>query len=162
MKIAIISDTHDHLENLKKFINYVKKEKISAVISCGDICHFQTFKYLSLETGVPIYLSLGNGDFEDEFLDNDLKNARVFPSLGEIALDKIKIGFSHYKKNLKFLKSKNDFFFYGHTHQPWIEEISGLIVANPGNLSNQRYQATFATLETTTKKLELKILDLHA
>lgn len=162
MKIAIISDIHDHLLNLNRFMAFAKKEGIALIILCGDICHLATLQHLFDETRLPVYISLGNGDFEKEYQDIKNEKIKVFDSLGEITIDNLNIGFSHFKKNLALSKKKNDFFFYGHTHQPWIEEINGVIVANPGNLSDQRYQATFALLETKTKKLELKILALHA
>ena len=44
MKIAIISDTHDNLANLKKAIDWIKKEKIKIVIHCGDIFKPETIK----------------------------------------------------------------------------------------------------------------------
>ncbi len=38
MKVAIISDTHDHIENTEKAIKIFKQEKISSIIHCGNFC----------------------------------------------------------------------------------------------------------------------------
>ena len=44
MKIAIISDTHDNIANLKKAAEFIKKEKIKTIILCGDIFKSETIK----------------------------------------------------------------------------------------------------------------------
>ena len=58
---------------------------------------------------------------------------------------------SNPKKDLNFI-------FYGHTHKPALEKSLSTIIANPGNIASIHYPASFAILNTTTKKLELKIL----
>ena len=36
MKIAVVSDSHDNLEKIEKFVNLVNEENVSLVINCGD------------------------------------------------------------------------------------------------------------------------------
>jgi len=72
------------------------------------------------------------------------------------------IGFCHEPKNikkvLKLTPTTPDFIFYGHTHKPWLGHDGETIIANPGNVSGTFHQATFAVLDTTAKKLDLKII----
>ena len=42
MKIAIVSDTHNNWPNFKKAIDWIKKEKISLILHCGDISSQET------------------------------------------------------------------------------------------------------------------------
>jgi len=65
MKIAIISDTHDNLENLKKFLDFAKKEKIDVLIHCGDVTNGETLKEIEEKFEGRIYLALGNADIKD-------------------------------------------------------------------------------------------------
>lgn len=155
MKIAIISDSHDNSTNISKFLDIIKKKKIQAIIHCGDVTRRESFDLIKNNFKGRIYLSLGNGDFRKDYL--DIKN--VWQDSGSAIIDSVRIGFSHYKK---LFSPKFDFFFYGHSHKPWLEEVDTCILANPGNLADMRYPATFAILDTKTRNLKLEILNKKA
>jgi len=157
MKIAIISDTHDNLENLKKFFKFSKKEKAEILIHCGDVCDGETLKKIE-ENFKEIYLSLGNAEIVDSLF-KSVKKTKIFEKEGKVEMGNLKIGFCHIFK----IKERNlndfDFYFFGHTHRPFLKKEGNCYLANPGNLAGLSYKATFAILDTATKKLELKILE---
>jgi putative phosphoesterase len=157
MKIAIISDTHDNLENLKKFFEFSKKEKIEILIHCGDVCNGETLKEIE-KNFEKIYLCFGNADIKESLL-KEAKKTKIFEKEGKIKIENLKIGFCHefdYKnKNLENF----DFYFFGHSHWPFLKKEKNCYLANPGNLAGLFYRATFAILDTKTKNLELKILE---
>jgi putative phosphoesterase len=157
MKIAIISDTHDNLENLKKFFEFVKKEGVEILVHCGDVCNGETLKEIE-RNFKEIYLCLGNADIKESLL-KEAKRTRIFEKEGKIEINGLKIGFCHMfnvkEKNLKGF----DFYFFGHTHWPFLKKEDDCYLANPGNLAGLFYKATFAILDTKSKKLELKILE---
>jgi putative phosphoesterase len=157
MKIAIISDTHDNLENLKKFFDFAKKKKIKILIHCGDVCNGETLKEIE-KNFEQIYLCLGNADIKESLL-KEVKKTKIFEKEGKIEVSRLKIGFCH----MFNLKEKNlegfDFYFFGHSHWPFLKKEGNCCLANPGNLAGLFYKATFAILDTKTKKLELKILE---
>jgi putative phosphoesterase len=157
MKVAIISDTHDNLENLKKFFEFAKKEKMKILIHCGDVCKGDTLKEIEKNFD-QIYLSLGNAEILDSLF-KSAKKTKIFEKEGKIEIENLKIGFCHAFK----LKDKNlnnfDFYFFGHTHWPFLKKEGNCYLANPGNLAGLYYKATFAVLDTKTKKLKLKILE---
>jgi len=157
MKVAIISDTHDNLENLKRFFEFAKKKKIETLIHCGDVCNGQTLKEIE-KNFAKIYLCLGNADVRDSLL-KEAKKTEIFENEGKIEIEGLKIGFCH----MFNFKEKNlndfDFYFFGHSHWPFLKREKECFLANPGNLAGLFYKATFAILETETKKLELKILE---
>ncbi|HOX29793.1 MAG TPA: YfcE family phosphodiesterase [Candidatus Paceibacterota bacterium] len=163
MKIGIISDSHDNLATLKKFTDYCIRENIKTVIHCGDVAEQGTLKTLAENLDAEILLCLGNADHDHRLAQTaDKTNGiRIFRSLGTAEIGGLKIGFVHYRETaLKFLGNERfDFIFYGHTHKPWMENVNGCVLANPGNLAGLLYKATFATLETATRKLNLKIVD---
>lgn len=70
MKIAIISDIHDNLANLKKAMDLIKKEKIKIIIHCGDIITLQTLKGTFQEFEGKIHIVFGNADKEHFDIEN--------------------------------------------------------------------------------------------
>lgn len=162
MKAAIFSDLHDHLDNLKKFLNWTKENKVTKLIFCGDLCRLEILTHLASNFPGEIFLVGGNADL---FLPKDTK---VFKNIIydehklEFKLDQQKILITHKPSDLKkYLNEDNsyDFAFHGHTHKPWMTKENGIIIANPGTLgSSSGPVSSFAILETDTGYLELKLL----
>lgn len=151
MRFAIISDTHDNLANLKKVIDFFNKEKIEIVLHCGDICNQDTINEAVKNFKGQIHFVRGNGDY-------DLEDV---PETMELELGSKKIFFNHYPDVAREAaeSGKYDLVFYGHTHKPWEEKIGNCRLVNPGEVAGQRFKPTFATYDTETDKLELKILE---
>jgi hypothetical protein len=165
MRIAIISDTHDNLTALKKALNWINQNDIGQIIHCGDIASFETLKELSKLYVGKIQFVFGNMD-DDYSLSENLKNhspanITAHRKIGTIDVDGKKIAFTHFPRLAEDLakSEKYDIVFYGHTHKPWEEKIGNTRLINPGNLTGQFYKSSFATYDTATDQLELKILD---
>jgi uncharacterized protein len=161
MKFLIISDIHDNLVNLKKSIFWGKNEKVENAICCGDVVNAETLKYLS-ENFKIIYLVRGNLEIYDESEIKKYKNINYLNRFGVFEVDGRAIGACHepwFIKNVLEIK-KCEVIFYGHTHEPWIEEKDGITMANPGTLGGVFNKASFAIFDGETGKLELKILEL--
>jgi putative phosphoesterase len=157
MKIAIISDTHDNLENLKKFFEFAKKGGVEILIHCGDVCNGKTLKEIE-KNFEKIYLSLGNADIKDSLL-KEAKKTKIFEGEGKIKIGKLKIGFCHMFNSKERNLEGFDFYFFGHSHWPFFKKERNCYLANPGNLAGLFYKATFAILDTKSKNLKLKILE---
>src|SRR3972149_3842906 len=131
MKIAIISDTHDNLQNLRVFFDFAKKENIEAIIHCGDTAHSETLDEILNNFSGSVFLSFGNMDFREEF--SNFKNnerLKIFEEFGQTELDGLKIGFFHFPELAMENAKKYDFVFYGHTHKPWLEKTKSYFLAN--------------------------------
>jgi len=158
--LAIISDIHDNLPNLKKALSYCKNNNITTLACCGDISDGETLEYLAKNFPHTIYVTLGNMEI---FTDQDLKKYPNIISFGkEGGAFKYKnknIGICHEPRKIDNLAKKDnpDIIFYGHTHIPWEEKREVEIgdnkekkifhIVNPGNVSNTRHQPTFATYD---------------
>ena len=165
MKIAIISDTHDNLANLKKAISFIEKEKIKVLIHCGDIFKPETLKEGLKEFQGKIYIIFSKADADFSTIpENSFKNlpeSKAWEELGQIKLGKKKIAFCHFPEIGRDLANsqKYDLVFYGHTHKPWEEKIGKTRLVNPGNIAGLFFRPSFAIYDTKTDKLELKILN---
>lgn len=65
MKIAIISDTHDNLATVGKFLAYISKNPAETIIHCGDIAEGDTLKHLADNFNGKILAVLGNMDYKE-------------------------------------------------------------------------------------------------
>lgn len=165
MLIAIISDIHDNLANLKKILSWANANQTEQLFVLGDICAPATLKQV-LAPGFHGKIRIAYGNVADR--ENEIKVAQNFPHIihyGDLAEFKIngqKIALTHYPDLAKKLAqtAKYDFIFYGHNHQPWLEHLGKTTIANPGTLAGMFSKATFAVWDTATNKLELKILEL--
>lgn len=161
MNIAIISDTHDNLPNLKKVLDYCQKNEIEKIIHCGDLATLETLDFLNDNFAGEIFFTFGNMD--DGHVANDLQNktqhkhTQIFPDFGHLEIADKHVAFVHYPEVAKQLceTGKYNFVFHGHTHKPWTEVINNCTLLNPGNVANQYYPPTFAVWDTSANKFEL-------
>ncbi len=139
MKIGVISDTHDQVENILKAVDILNTEKVELVIHCGDwVAPFTLAFYKNLKA--PIKGVFGNND-GDRFLHPD--RARKFGIAIEyeervlsLTLDERKIFVYHgdYGEVTQalLLCGKYDAVFHGHTHQRVNEYVGKTLSLNPG------------------------------
>lgn len=136
MILGVISDTHDHLMRINVAVVMFNREKVGAVIHCGDfVAPFSIKLFMKLDC--PFYGIFGNNDGEREGL---LKMARSFhgelhnpPHIYEISGKKILVSHSPMdSKSLSNYPFIPDFILFGHTHKPESTDVSGIPAINPG------------------------------
>ncbi|MFA4941111.1 MAG: YfcE family phosphodiesterase [Patescibacteria group bacterium] len=161
MLVAIISDVHDNLPNLKKCLGWCEKNKIDRLICCGDLANAETLFYLAENFKKPIYLVSGNADSYSEKETKKFKNINYFGEIGEFKLEGKNIGICHWPYLIdKLLENKDcEIIFYGHTHKPWLAEKDEIKKINPGEMSGMWSISTFAVWDTENNNLELKLLE---
>lgn len=156
MKIGVISDTHDNLDNTKLVVEKLKQEKVGALIHCGDIIAPFVIPILA-ELKVPVYVTLGNNEGELILMSeivNKNENVKLMRPMGEVELSGKKIAFTHYPEfgtALAFTK-KYDLVCHGHTHTTRNEVIEGTLVINPGEITNLKGKPSYAIYDTETNK----------
>jgi len=162
MKIAIISDIHNNTVNLERCLNWCNREKIEAIICCGDVDNADTIDFLAKHFKGLINLLMGNVDNYDEAIINNYHNIKFYDRKGgKLLINGKRVGFCHEPYHIKHLfhQAKFDLVFYGHTHKPWESEENGVRLINPGTLGGVFYMASFAVWDSIEDKLELKILE---
>ena len=158
MKIGVISDTHDNLENIKKAINILKEKDITHLIHLGDYCSPFSIPLLEIEK---VYAIFGNNDGEKLFLQKKANESGFVIDRGPKAIniaDK-KIAIMHEPYELEAFRKSGiyDIILHGHTHEYYIKENP--LTVNPGELCGYlSKKATFAIIDL--EKLECEIIEL--
>jgi uncharacterized protein len=140
MRLGIISDTHDDVENVRAAIDIFNQKEVETVIHAGDYIFPGIVKEFS-RLNAKLVGVLGNNDGEKghllkTFLDvgGDLKG-----ELGELQIEGLKIGIYHGTsdviKDLLVSSGKYNIFVCGHTHK-----------MEPSGISNGKYQNNGSTL----------------
>ncbi len=157
MLIGIISDTHDHIENLQRALALLKEKKVGAIIHCGDFC--APFMIDELDSiGIPAYCVFGNID--DKFLTtrkaDASKNVKLYGDIAELELGGKKIAVNHYPLIGESLAStgKYDLVCCGHTHKKDLRKIGDALLLNPGKLMGRFGEISVALYDTETGEAE--------
>jgi putative phosphoesterase len=170
MLLAVISDSHDHKDNILKAVSIINEKNVEALIHCGDyVSPFVKLWFNNLTESIKnnFYGVWGNNDGERIYLKENLGQILDFPQNGNehiLELGGKRIYTSHMprKETITALSNSGDFdiILTGHTHQFVNERLeNGVLVINPGELCGYLTgKATFAIIDT--EKMESEIIHL--
>lgn len=170
MKIAVISDTHDHKDNILRAVSIMNKREVEALIHCGDyVSPFvkRWFDNLNDEIKDNFYGVFGNNDGERLFLKKNLGQICKFPQnanelIIELAGKKIFISHMPTQKTIDALATSGKFniILTGHTHSLESRKYdNNVLVINPGEVCGYLTgKSTFAIVDT--EKMETEIIEL--
>ena len=168
MKLAVISDTHDHRDNILKAVSIMNERNVDALIHCGDyIAPFvkRWFNGLNDRIKENFYGVYGNNDGEKLFLKQNLGKICNLVGLEIIKeFDGKKIFAAHMPtpETIDALANSGKFniVLTGHTHAVVNKKYdNGVLVVNPGEACGYLSdKATFAIIDTD--KMEAEIIEL--
>ncbi len=151
-RIGVMSDTHDHLDNVRKAVALFNRLKPDLVVHCGDI----VAQFVLKEIGglrMPVSGVYGNCDGDRAALRERAEEFGLALHDGPYGFDLggKRIVVSH--QPLKPLPDC-DFYLHGHTHK-LRHEGTGPAVVNPGEACGWLSgRATVAMLDTDTAEVE--------
>ncbi len=159
MKIAILSDSHDNIPNLRDAVDYCNKIGAIILIHCGDLISPFMLDELARFSGA-VHLVYGN-NVGDQHLISQSCGTR-FPSitqhgtLGAVEAGGLRIAFTHYPELARGLLVKGcfDVVCCGHNHRYLVESSDGSLLINPGELLGKDAQPTFSVLDSASRKVE--------
>jgi len=165
MKVAVLSDIHDHVLNLDKTIKQIKANtNVKAVIFCGDMVAPFTARIL-FATGLPTYLCLGNNDEDHIGLYKQSQGNftwfHLSQEFGTVELSGRKIAFCHYPRLAELLTKSGEYdaVFHGHTHMARNETRGKTTLINPGPVcgitAGKLAPASYALYDTNTNLGEI-------
>lgn len=150
MKLGIVSDSHDHIENLRRAIEALRQAGASVLIHCGDFCAPFMIKELAAFEG-EVHCVFGNTD--DRFLSTriaDASGVHLHGDVAEIELGGKRIAVHHFPLLAEGLASmgRYDAVFYGHDHQAAQRRIGETLLANPGEVMGKGGRITAGLYDT--------------
>ena len=163
MKIGIMSDSHDNIQNIKKAIQIFKENNVKVIMHAGDLVSpfciplFADFKNR-------FYLCSGNNLGDVPYTKEKIEDIGIFfDELGEIELGGKKFVLYHGTNEIitkALLRSQEyDYVIIGHTHHKETLQEGKTILINPGETFGDLYgEATIAILNT--KSNEVTFYDL--
>lgn len=158
--LAVLSDVHDNLANLKKALNYIQNNKLDYLICLGDLQSLDAWQELDKLT-IPIFAVKGNADNTLDL--TKFTHLKVWQGFGEIELSGKKILFSHYPEVIKKIIEQKPRYYslalHGHTHKPWEEDCQNTKILNPGNIANVYYSPSFAIINLDNLQSQLILLN---
>jgi len=157
MKIGIISDSHDHVENIQKSAQAFKERRVDLVIHLGDYVNpnsVRAFEGLKL-TGI-----FGNNDGDKPRLINAFNDigGEIKGDFHEFEADGLRIACYHgtewQLKNSLIECGTYDVVMCGHTHECVNKKSGNTLVLNPGTSHGFRGKATIMIFDTLTRETE--------
>lgn len=157
MKIGIISDTHDRIQETKKVMEKITEKGCKTLIHCGDFCAPFIVEELANFKG-KVHCCFGNTD--DRFFSTKIaieNGIDLQGDIGEIEIDNKKIAFVHFPQIAEafVLTKKYDIVFHGHTHESRKEKINNTWLVNPGEIMGYKGPPTYAIYDTKTNEVEI-------
>lgn len=156
MIVGIISDTHDHLDNLRKALEVFNKYNVGHIIHAGDFCSPFTWRVIRDFRGGFTGI-FGNNDGERVLLKR-LYQDRIYTQPYKFTLQDKNIVVMHEPDVVEELAKSRSFHIvvYGHTHEPVIKVIDDTLIINPGEAAGWLYgRATVGIVDLKDMKAEI-------
>ncbi len=138
MKIAVMSDTHDHIRNVERAIDALNALGVAALFHCGDLCSPFVIDRLARFKG-PVHVVFGNNEGDRYTIDNVSKkfpNVTLHGEVGFVETENGEVAFTHRPEFARGLACTQKYaaVFYGHTHRGKTEKVGGTWLVNPGEI----------------------------
>jgi hypothetical protein len=159
MKIAILSDSHDNIPNLRAAVDYCNRIGVSLLIHCGDLISPFMLDEVAGFAGA-VHLVYGN-NVGDQHLISQSCGTR-YPSishhgvLGAVEAGGLRVAFTHYPELARGLLARGafDVVCCGHNHRYLVESCDESLFINPGELLGKDAQPSFSVLDCVSRLVE--------
>jgi len=161
MKIGIISDSHDHIENIKKGVQIFKDREVDFIIHLGDYVNPASVKAFK---GAKLIGIFGNNDGDKFRLINAFQdiNGEIKGDFCELEVDSLKIACYHgtepQLKDALIECGSYDVIAYGHTHECENKMVGNTLILNPGTAHGFWDKATILIFDTLTREADFIVL----
>ena len=147
MKVLIISDSHGRAKRLNEIVDRVKADH---VIHCGDFCTGR-----SELPSVPLTVVRGNCDWEEVSEEEIFEADSLCFFVAHGHLYRVKESLLPIKYRAQ--EAGAQIACFGHSHFPVCEKEDGVLLINPGSITQPRgfTVPTYAVLETKDGKIKV-------
>jgi len=159
VRIAVLSDTHDHIANVRAAVDYCNNNGAGMMIHCGDLISPFILKELA-RFRAEVHLVYGNNVGDLHLVSQHC--SQKYPTLthhgfiGNIEVAGLKIAFHHYPEVAVPLAQQGiyDVVCCGHNHIQMVEKIGKTLLINPGDLLGKDIRPRFCILDTESMEVE--------
>ncbi len=169
MKLAILSDIHDNIWNLRAALGYIRGASVDALICCGDLCSPFIIGLLANGFSGPIHAVAGNneGDWRQIMVNaarankerDEAAQITIHGQFFEREFGDKRVAVNHYPEIAlaSAAAGQHDLVCFGHNHQYEIRHFQKTLALNPGTLMGYNplkagdvkdVEATFAVYDT--------------
>ncbi|MBN2071805.1 MAG: YfcE family phosphodiesterase [Candidatus Krumholzibacteriota bacterium] len=158
MKLTVVSDSHDHIQNLDRAMEMASQIYTSQLLHCGDLCSPFMVEHLARFRG-DVHLVFGNNDGDRltiARLAEKYPNVNIYGESGILRTGPATIAWTHLPEFGAGLAATGDFdaVFSGHTHRRKSVKAGKTWHINPGELMGLREAPGFATFDLETFEVE--------
>jgi putative phosphoesterase len=140
MKIAIISDIHDHRKKLQKALSQL--QEADKLICCGDLC--SPFIVRDLGSGFlkTIHIVFGNNDgdlFRIAKTADEFEHVHLHGEVADLVLDGKHFAVTHFDNIGRMLATSDEYdvVCYGHNHKYEVAFEGKTLKINPGEIMGE-------------------------
>ncbi|RUM88476.1 MAG: metallophosphoesterase [Thermodesulfatator sp.] len=164
MKLAILSDSHDHIPHLREALHKAYEAGAELLFHCGDLISPFMVPVLAEFPG-PVHFIQGNNRGDPFLLERQVARFANVHFHGEYAFIEVaglSVAMVHYPDLARGLAATGDHHLVlcGHTHVYKVLRVRDCLVINPGEILGKEGPPTFALYDTQTgevKRIELPV-----
>ena len=167
MKIGVVSDSHGHVENLRRAFKAMSEAGVEVIVHLGD--DYDDVKALAGQPG-PSIIQVP-GVFSTYYQEPGIPNRLIEEWEGmRVLLTHTPEAHKHDLPNdltpeEEVARGEVQMVLSGHSHIPAVKDEGGVIWVNPGHLKDddkKGYPPTYALLEIADRQVRVRIIDLFA
>ncbi len=158
MKLAVLSDSHDHIPHLKEALKRAREAGAEILFHCGDLISPFMVPVIAEFPG-PVHLILGNNRGDPHLLEKQVARFENVYFHGEFAFLEVaglSIAMVHYPELARGFAATGDYdlVLCGHTHVYKVLKVGRALVINPGEILGKEGPPTFALYDTERQQVE--------
>jgi putative phosphoesterase len=162
-KIAILSDSHDHLHHLRPVLQDVCEQGVKTLLHCGDLC--APFVVAELANGFdgPIHIVEGNNDGDGRLIRHVAQGHSQITLHGvyaELEVAGAKLAMIHYPEPARRIAQSGAFRLvaYGHDHKAYQEKAEWGWLVNPGEIMGRFGEVSWGLYDTESDQYSRRIV----
>ena len=158
MRIAILSDSHDHIPNLHRAVTLANAEGAELLLHCGDLISPFMLPYLNNFSG-SVHLIYGNNAGDQHLIAS--RCTSVFDNIhhhgfhADFQFGSLRIALNHYPELAQQMAASGGFDLVccGHNHIYAVKRFGKTLLINPGDLLGKDAVPAFALYDSATNAI---------
>lgn len=152
-----MSDTHDHIANLRTAFAEIKKNGAEMIIHCGDFVSPFMIEELSC-AGLPVHGVFGNNDGDRVKIMYNAARCGVpvvmHSDIARLKIDGCRIAVTHFRETAEDLAASGlyDLVCFGHTHRYYKDMTEECLLLNPGEMMGKKEETGFCIFDTSSRR----------